>query len=165
MAGTILDIIAFIGDTVLGILQLVPLDNNQVSSGAQSIVRVCAALYEDISDFGGDTPGITLWNEDGKRLGSTIPSTEQVEAGSFVDIVVPINPPNQQPTYLKIEGGANSVCVAYISHTWPDGTKRGWLGDIGKQCGKQWYYSDIEVGQANGTEYKASGSSFKNHPS
>ena|ERR1700753_861357 len=154
MAGLIIDVIALIGDSLLGILQLVPLDSNKVSSGAQSIVRIGIGLYDGVNILGGDTPGITVWNEDGDRLGTTQASTQQVKDGSFVDIIVPQNPPNQQPTYLKVEGGRNSICMAYISHTWPDGTKRGWLGDIGNMCDKQYYYSNIYVTEANGTQYK-----------
>jgi hypothetical protein len=169
MAGLIINVIGIIndiGNIVLGILQLVPLDANKVSSGSESIVRVGVGIYDSESQLGGDTPGITVWNENGHRLGSTQPSINQIDAGSFLDIVVPQNPPDQQPTYLKIEGRNNSICVAYLSHTWPDGIKRGWLGDMGSQCGMQWYYSKIYVTEANGTQYQVCMRTrriFKNH--
>lgn len=151
----VLDIVALVADLVIGIIQIIPLLNtHNVPDGSTSIVRVGIGLY-NTSSLGGDIPGITVWNEDGRRLGK-VPTQggKKVEAGSYVDIVVPQNPAKLQPTYVKIEGGNDSVCVAYFGHAWPDGTRRGWLGDMGKMCGREWYYSNTYVTQANGTQYK-----------
>ncbi|KAH8656591.1 hypothetical protein BGZ60DRAFT_144656 [Tricladium varicosporioides] len=151
----VLDIVALVADLVIGIIQILPLlDTHNVPEGSTSIVRVGIGLY-NTSSLGGDVPGITVWNEDGKKLGN-VPTHKgtKVEAGAYVDIVVPQNPAKLQPTYVKIEGGNDSVCVAYIGHAWPDGTRRGWLGDIGKVCGREWFYSNTYVTQPNGTQYK-----------
>ncbi|KAF2665822.1 hypothetical protein BT63DRAFT_459400 [Microthyrium microscopicum] len=150
-AGIILSVIGLVLDGILGIIQILPIIS-VVPQGAQSIVRIAAGLHEE-EKLGGDIPGITVWNENGKRLGS-VKQSGQIEAGSFADIAVPQTPPGQQPTYLRIEGGKKSICVAYIGHAWSDGTQLGWLGDMGSQCGKQFYYSDVIVHRSNGTQYK-----------
>ena len=74
--------------------------------------------------------------------------------GSFLDFNVDCQ--GQQPTYVQLFGHEDAVCIAYIMHTWPDGTKRGWSGDIGALCGvSHWSYSNIIVGKtAAGKNYK-----------
>jgi hypothetical protein len=150
----ILNVLGLISGLVLGIIPLsLPLP--EIQSGPQSIVRVAIGL-SDNSQLGGDIPGITVWNENGDRLGSVNPSSNKVEVGSYVDITVSQSS-NQQPTYMRVEGGSDSICVAYLGHSWPDGTKRGWLGDMGKLCNKQWYYSTLYVTEANGSQYTVRG--------
>ena len=53
----------------------------------------------------------------------------------------------EEPTYLQVLGKDDAVCIAYIGQTWPDGQQRGWLGDVGRGCGKRWFYSNVEVGE------------------
>jgi hypothetical protein len=158
MADTILNVLGLISGLVLGILPL-SLPLREVQNAPQSIVRVAIGLSDgpfNNSKLKGDTPGITVWNENGERLGSVKPSSNKVEAGSFVDITVSQSS-NQQPTYMRVEGGSDSICVAYLGHSWPDGTKRGWLGDMGKLCNIQWYYSSVYVTEANGSQYTVRG--------
>jgi hypothetical protein len=146
----ILNVLGLVSSLILGIIPLsLPLP--EVQKGPQSIVRVAIGL-SDKPMLGGDIPGITVWNEQGDMLGSVNPSSNKVEAGSYVDIAVSQSS-NQQPTYMQVEGGSDSICVAYLGHSWPDGTKRGWLGDMGKFCNKQWYYSTLYVTEANGSQY------------
>jgi len=56
------------------------------------------------------------------------------------------NTAGEQPTYVQLNVGNDALCIAYLSHTWADGTQRGWLGDMGQACGQSWYYSDVIVG-------------------
>lgn len=53
----------------------------------------------------------------------------------------------QDPAYLQVLGHDDAVCLAYIGQTWPNGQQRGWLGDVGRGCGKRWYFSNVEVGE------------------
>ena len=52
-----------------------------------------------------------------------------------------------EPAYLQVLGHDDAVCVAYIGLTSPTGQQRGWLGDMGRACGKRWYFSNVEVGE------------------
>jgi hypothetical protein len=154
MAGVVLavmDVFGFLFSGALGVLQILPLADSP-NADFQSTVRIAAGLA-DSPKLGGDVPGITVWNELGTWLGHVGLSGMQVQAGSFVDIVVPQTQAGAQPTFLRVEGGSNSVCVAYIGHVWPDGQKLGWLGDMGKLCGQQYYYSSLFVTESNGTHY------------
>jgi hypothetical protein len=144
--GDIADIGAFLIDILDLILPLaVP------KPGPQSTVRIAVGLH-NTDDLGGNVPGVQLWNENGEPLGSAGVSNDKFGSGTFTDIVVN-QKSNQQPTNLQIQGGSDSICIAYIGHTWPDGTKRGWLGDMGRYCDKQWYYSSVYVTQSNGSAY------------
>jgi len=73
-----------------------------------------------------------------------------IAAGGFVDVLISPsgygNTAGEQPTYVQIDVGNDGLCIAYLSHTWADGTNRGWLGDMGASCGQNWYYSDVIVG-------------------
>lgn len=154
-AAVVIEVVALIAEIGLGILQILPLIESNSAPGAQSIVRIGIGMFNGSDNFGGDVPAITVWNEDGKRLGKAQPKGT-IESGSFADVVVPQSSANVQPTYVKVEGGSNSICIAYIGHAWPDGTKRGWLGDMGKHCNRQYYYSNVYVTQSNGTQHKVS---------
>jgi hypothetical protein len=147
----IMDVIGFLLDGAMGVLQILPLVDAPAAN-SQSTVRIAAGLWNS-PDLGGDIPGVTVWNDAGKRLGGTGPPGGEVQAGSFADVVVQLNEPGAQPTYLRLEGGVNSICVAYIGQVWPDGQMRGWLGDMGKLCGWQYYPSDVYVTLPNGTQY------------
>jgi hypothetical protein len=151
VALVIMEVVGFLISGALGVLQIVPLIDAPAAN-SRSVVRVAAGLA-DSPKLGGNIPGITVWNDVGKRLGSVGLSGGQVAAGSFVDITVPQNVPGAQPTYVRVEGGRDSVCVAYIGHVWPDGQKRGWLGDMGKLCRREFYYSSVYVTLQNGTQY------------
>lgn len=154
MAGValaIMDVVGFLFTGALGVLQILPLVDAPAAD-SQSTVRIAAGLA-DSPKLGGDIPGITVWNDVGKRLGSMGAPGGQVQAGSFVDITVPQNVAGAQPTIVRVEGGSDSICVAYIGHVWPDGQKRGWLGDMGKLCNKEFYYSSVYVTLSNGTQY------------
>lgn len=78
---------------------------------------------------------------------------EFITPGSFVDIVIKQKEgPGEQATSLQIIPTTNALCIAYITQTWADGTHRGWMGDIGRGCHKEWYYSNMVVGD----DYKPS---------
>ncbi|KAI9712976.1 MAG: hypothetical protein M1812_006723 [Candelaria pacifica] len=60
-----------------------------------------------------------------------------------------------QVTTLESNAAPNGICIAYISLTWSDGQRYGWLGDVGKACGHSWYASEINVDpEGDGDENK-----------
>lgn len=52
--------------------------------------------------------------------------------------------PEQAPT-VELFAGKDAICIAAIGATLIDGTKWGWVGDWGRICGLNWYYSGVKV--------------------
>lgn len=55
----------------------------------------------------------------------------------------------QQAVTVELFAGKDAVCIAAIGATLHDGTHWGWVGDWGKICGIDWYYSGIMVRDLN----------------
>lgn len=51
----------------------------------------------------------------------------------------------QQATTVELFAGKDAICIAAIGATLHDGTHWGWVGDWGKICGLDWYYSGVKV--------------------
>ena len=54
------------------------------------------------------------------------------------------NVPERAPT-AELFAGNDAICIAAIGATLIDGSKWGWVGDWGKICGLNWYYSGVKV--------------------
>lgn len=120
-----------------------------------SLLRFGIGLNSSVpQSLGGTIPSVRVWNEEGVLIGSAVgAASRDIQPGTFKTVEVVHNDSYlfQQPTYLEIAGGSDAVCLAYIAQTWADGTQLGWLGDMGKYCGTQWYYSNLFVSTKNGT--------------
>jgi len=73
-----------------------------------------------------------------------------IRSGSHQDITIfqrgePVGEGEKAP-YIQLFASNEAVCIAYIGQTMADGTVMGWLGDIGRACGRPWYHSNILVG-------------------
>ena len=132
---------------VIGIFQflqsLFPPDTNSADS---SSLRIGVGLDGPVlSNAEGAVKTINLYNEDQTLVG-TGKGDGDIASGSFQDITIDQSgSPGQQPTYVQINAGKHALCIAYITQKWPDGTQRGWLGDMGQECGASWAYSNIIV--------------------
>lgn len=121
--------------------------------GIDSSVRVAVAINDEINgptEADGRAPAIVAFNEKEWYIGtSNWVANSKVKSGSYVDIVVRQEKygAGQTPAYLQVLGHENGICVAYIGQVWPFGEQRGWLGDVGRGCGKRWYFSNVEVGE------------------
>ncbi len=120
-----------------------------------STVRIAVGLNGDkgvpgaLRHAGGDVPLILAYNENQNLCGfSSAYDHTVISSGSFRDIIIRQDEygPGEQATYLQIIPTTNELCIAYISQTWADGGQRGWVGDMGKGCYRNWYYSNIIVG-------------------
>lgn len=81
----------------------------------------------------GGAPTVVAYNENHDRIGSSC-HNDYIESGSFLDLTAYQDEGNgQQPTTLQARGTDDELCIAYIAQTWPDGTSRGWLGDMGRR--------------------------------
>lgn len=120
-----------------------------------SAIRVAVALNGGLdlpapldgpTEADGDFPAILAFNELGGYIGSSW-THEKIPSGGFSEVIVDqAKGPGQQATYLQFFARKDAVCIAYISQQWADGQTRGWLGDMGLACGRDWYYSHIVVG-------------------
>ena len=120
--------------------------------GINSVVRVGIAIND--RDNGpnkadGEAPSFVAFNEKENYLGtSDWIANKHLNGGTYVDVVVHQIEQSQgkSPTYLQVLGHRDAVCVAYVGQTWPDGEQRAWLGDLGRSCGKGWFYSNTVIG-------------------
>ena len=132
---------------VIGIFQflqgLFPPDTNPADS---SSLRIGVALNGNgTSDADGAVKTINLYNENQEKIGVG-KGDGDIGSGGFQDISIDQSDyPGQQPTYMQLNAGTHGLCIAYITQKWPDGTQRGWLGDMGAACGQSWAYSNIIV--------------------
>jgi hypothetical protein len=109
--------------------------------------------------MGGNPPQVTVYTEDGSRIGSTgdinVDTTTEWHPGSTQ--YISINPEKgmegKQATYVSVQaGGSNEICISAISVAWPDGSSpKVWLGDIGVNCstaadGPEWSNSVTQTG-------------------
>ncbi|KAH0565860.1 hypothetical protein GP486_000738 [Trichoglossum hirsutum] len=148
--GIIIGIAGLINGLAFGILSVLPKMTPDKVDGVDSKVRIAVGLA---SQMGGDSPYIAAFNEMTQFVGYYDPSGK-IETGGFSDFNINQHcdkcRKGQQATYLQIFAGDDAICVAYIGQTWADGTKLGWLGDMGKVCGMPNYYSNIQVEMADG---------------
>jgi hypothetical protein len=155
----------------LGILGILPNKNTAPDplSEGNSIVRLGLGLipvemegndtnrYPD-QDMGGPFPQIRVFNAREEYIGRSH-GTRKVEPGQWASIEIVRNGTGkgQKATSLELRGDEGDPgCYSYIAHTWSDGTPVGWLGDIGKHCGKQWFYSLLYVQTAEGSLHNVS---------
>jgi hypothetical protein len=157
-AAVALEVFGLFADGILGLVDLLlpppEIPTSPLQQG-HSLLRFGIGLNSSVSQsLGGTIPSVKVWNEEGILMGSAVGSpSRDIKPGTFQTVEVFHNDSYlyQQPTYLEISGGSDAVCLAYIAQTWPDGTQLGWLGDMGKYCGTQWYYSNLFVSTKNGT--------------
>ena len=121
--------------------------------GINSVVRVGIAI-NDIDNgptqADGITPSFVAFDEKENYLGtSDWISKRHLKGGTYTNVVVNQIEQSQgkSPTYLQVLGHIDAVCVAYVGQTWPDGEQRAWLGDLGRSCGKGWFYSNTVIGK------------------
>jgi len=119
----------------------------------QTVVRIAAGLSTNEADStSGNMPGIGLYDVMGRKIGSTHGSGWKIKDGDFIDISVPFDDGvGKKPTeYISIANGGNdALCIAYLSLTQPDGTKKAWYGDVAKSCEADWYHSQLKIGDDN----------------
>ncbi|KAH7348012.1 hypothetical protein BKA66DRAFT_477677 [Pyrenochaeta sp. MPI-SDFR-AT-0127] len=160
MAQVVLELVSFATSVGLGIAQiLIPSDSgaaiDQLALG-NSRVRLGFGFNPNrkvINDtMGGRVPSIRVYNDHAKRIGmASSPIDSIAVAGQWIDITVVQDVKFQQPTFLEVDAmDKDLVCLAYIGQTWSDGTKLGWLGDIGRFCGTAWHHSALYVSKADG---------------
>ncbi|KAJ4291016.1 hypothetical protein N0V90_010212 [Kalmusia sp. IMI 367209] len=153
-----LSVFGIIAGGILGLVDILlpqpEIPVNPLDQG-HSLFRFGIGLNSSVAEsLGGTVPSVKVWNEEGVMIGSALGSSlNNIQPGTFKTVVVHHNDSYtfQQPTYVEVAGGTDAICIAYIAQTWSDRTQLGWLGDMGRYCGTQWYYSNLFVSTKNGT--------------
>ena len=171
-AVSIFDVIGVFSATI-GLIGF--LENNfpklTAPTNMDSFVRIGIAMngvggeYDKLYHAAGTAPLIHAFNEAKDHIGSS-QDEEYIESGSFRDITIWQERlgPGDQATWLQIISTANELCIAYIGQKWADGTIRGWIGDTGKGCGRDWYFSNIIVGRDHKPSESSEASPSGNYP-
>jgi len=114
------------------------------------VVRIAAGLSTNRADnTAGNMPGVALYDIMGRRVAWIDGTKDILKDGAFIDIKVPFEDGvgTQPSEYIAINnGGDDALCIAYITLTNSDGTKKAWYGDVGKACGADWYHSMLKTG-------------------
>ncbi|KAK7928623.1 hypothetical protein PG985_005621 [Apiospora marii] len=141
------DVLGIIGDA-LGIYSFFADLFHQDSSGP--VIRVAAALndWNGLQDADGDVM-VEAYDANHGYLGW---GEAHVRSGDWVDMTLYGNAlPHRQAPYIRLLGFNDAICVPYVTVTWEDGSKYGWVGDWGEQCGLWWYESGVYVDSSNHT--------------
>lgn len=128
VVGSIFTIFSFLADNFA--------DNDGSPSDSKMRIAVGLDGTKGLSNAGGDYPDVRLFNEVGEKLGARY-DPGYIEDGTVYDLTIQQSV-GQQPTYALFTGNTDAVCIAWISQTWPDGQKYGWVGTWGHLCGAYW---------------------------
>lgn len=135
-----------LSDAVLGAQKVYSSTYVEIGAGFASV----DATYEST---GGAVPAISIWNEEGSRLGQYMPSkNEKIEAGTSNS--VPIYVPQDQgatgqPEYILLTTvNKDAICITYVTVS-GNGVSWNWMGDVGQTCGGDWYPSTAKFGSDN----------------
>lgn len=103
--------------------------------------------------FGGAVPAISIWNEEGARLGQFMPSNgENIKAGTSNSqpiTVIQNQGATGQPEYIQLTTvNDDAICITYVTVS-GNGVSWNWMGDVGYTCGADWYPSTAKFGSDN----------------
>ncbi|KAF7948942.1 hypothetical protein EAE96_008121 [Botrytis aclada] len=151
-----------IGFAVGGLTMLPLLDEAFPNTIAKTtVVRIgvgtsTSEKTQDKDSLSGNIPGIRLFDIVGRLISDIKGSSKsKIADGSWKDIKLPASDDlggRQAPYISVISGGADAICISYITVTWPDGLKESWMGDWGYFCGGPWYPAQT-ISNANQPSY------------
>ncbi|KAG5956533.1 hypothetical protein E4U58_006546 [Claviceps cyperi] len=104
-----------------------------------------------LTNAGGNLPDIRAFNELGDLLGTTVNDNTYCASGR-TDCDSEVVDVHEQPTYTLFSANNDAICLAYVTVTFPEGSKYAWTGNWAKYCGAPWFYSDIFVPNNKGAD-------------
>ena len=111
-------------------------------------IRVTAGMGPKDADIPGAAPMIALWDVHGEAIGFKY-KAGHIKNGNFKDLEITHfkEVGNGRPDYMKVTaGGHDGLCIAALGLVFPDGDKQAWVGDVGYDCGKWGYPSEMPIG-------------------
>ncbi|KAL8293856.1 hypothetical protein RB597_007648 [Gaeumannomyces tritici] len=125
-----------------------------MNAAAEGNVPRVLVYNSDHANIGGYNPNKRFCSSNGWGGTTCYDRYEKVGRGQFVDLEI-FQTSNQQPQYIMLEQVDNDgICLAYATHTWPDGNKFAWIGDWAETCGRHWYHSDVVIDNKSGKKTK-----------
>lgn len=128
---TAVAVLGVVADAV-GIFQFVAEKFASKDDGSHAVVRVAAALdggSDHLTNGGGGINSIRLYNENEEDIGDI--GKRKIGNGEFQDFKIKQSS-SQQAAYAAISATNDAICVPYVTMTWADGAKYGWIGDWGE---------------------------------
>lgn len=156
-----------IGSTIFGLVKTT--GEHPIQTTANTVVRVAVGLNHDpakntvipgknpepwdsytLERANGDPPLLVAFDENGEYVGhSHRHKGHKINDGGHHDMEIHHESirDSVQSTWLQVISQNDGICIAYITETWADDTKRSWLGDMGMWCNYDWSFSNIIVGE------------------
>ncbi|KAK3180621.1 hypothetical protein K4F52_008087 [Lecanicillium sp. MT-2017a] len=153
MSGTI-DAIGLVG-SVLGIVgffeNLVPAA--PPDRGATVRVKLGLSDDDDGAQIDGTIDAIYAWDINNNYLGQS--GGSYIKEGDIHDFIIDQDSGGTRSEYVGLAAANNALCIAWITVSQLDNTRGGaWTGDIGYNCGNDWYPSTEPAGKLdNGDRY------------
>ncbi|KAK7425868.1 hypothetical protein QQZ08_007582 [Neonectria magnoliae] len=144
MAAAVVDGLGLVG-SVLGIVGFIQ-DNIPEKPAEGASIRIKAGNPgDDNPGLDGDVSAAYAWDTNNNYLGQA--DGDHVEVGDVADLTIDSFSPGSRAEYVGVSVGDNAVCIAWVTVSMYDGTDGGsWTGDIGYQCGQNWYEQDEMAG-------------------
>jgi len=106
-----------------------------------------------VADAGGSLPDISVWNDDGARLGQwQAKGRKLVPGGSSADkpdtsiTILESQGVDDTPSYVLLTMASDdAICITQINVSGHDFTPT-WMGDVAQHCGADWYQSNRPTG-------------------
>lgn len=113
------------------------------------------SIPDALHEVGGDIPLIRIWNDNLQYLGRNKRfHHRKVESGDLAEFTVDKTSEgfynqgiDKQPTYMQLTAGNDAICIAFLTLVRPDKSECSWSGDWGKECGFDWYESNVVFGE------------------
>jgi len=102
-------------------------------AAGDSYLRIQVALNSNANENAdGTAPLVNTYDDYYRRIGGNF-DAHKIKSGAFTDLTIndktaPIfgipSEEGAQPTYVQMTATNNAICVASLTHTWPDSQKR-----------------------------------------
>jgi len=101
-------------------------------AAGDSYLRVQVALNDHADENAeGRAPQVNTYDDFYRRIGGNFDSAK-IKSGAFTDLTIndkngfiafPTEEP-AQPTYVQLTADNDAICIASLTHTWPDAQRR-----------------------------------------
>ena len=149
MAGIALNYIGFLASGAIGTIPLIKQHFDSPKTSHTTTVRIGLGhnAAQNVTS-GGNLPGVSLWNEQGKAIGSSTGGKWRSQS-SFADVQISAHPNigDDSAAYVSISAdNDDAVCVAYVTVSQANGDSSTFTGDVAAKCGATHYESSTTLG-------------------
>jgi hypothetical protein len=149
MAGIALNYIGFLASGAIGTIPLIKQHFDSPKTSHTTTVRIGLGHNATTNAIlGGNLPGVSLWNEQGKAIGSSTGGKPPSQS-SFTDVQISAHPNigDDSAAYVSINAeNDDAICVAYVTVSQANGDSSTFTGDVLAKCGATYYESSTTLG-------------------